>query len=290
MKETHLLGKDTWQFGVRADETDRRIWIRELPVCSILQNHQMVHVGVCEAVTPYRIVRTALGGSYFLACVSGEGRVLIDGRWQHCGQGKACLLPPRTLNAFEPIEGSRWRFCWVRYRQPAHQMPVAAVASPVLADFDPEPLQAAITGLYFEASGVAVPALMRHWVELVQSYVLRFSEPLSPDDRLWRLWGSVTASLDRKWTLPSLAAEAHLSSEHLRRLCQKQLGRSPMQQVAFFRMQKAGELLATSDEKIETIAAQVGYRSAFVFSNAFKKWVGWRPSQYRVQRRESKGS
>jgi len=44
--------------------------------------------------------------------------------------------------------------------------------------------------------------------------------------------------------------------------------------------------LATSDKEVPTIlgcaiAHEVGYHNPFVFSNAFTKWIGWRPSEYR---------
>jgi len=75
-----------------------------------------------------------------------------------------------------------------------------------------------------------------------------------------------------------------MSEEHLRRMCKKQLGRSPVQQLTFLRMQRACELLATTEEKVDTIAHQVGYSSGAHFSNAFTKWVGVRPSEYREGR------
>ncbi|MBC8096402.1 MAG: helix-turn-helix domain-containing protein, partial [Akkermansiaceae bacterium] len=43
------------------------------------------------------------------------------------------------------------------------------------------------------------------------------------------------------------------------------------------------ELLEASDEKLEAIAPQVGYRSATVFSRAFARCVGMTPSQYRTR-------
>gem|GEM_PF-5729283 len=46
-------------------------------------------------------------------------------------------------------------------------------------------------------------------------------------------------------------------------------------------MQKAAELLAKTDDQVESVASAVGYANAFVFSNTFKRWVGWRPSEYR---------
>jgi AraC-like DNA-binding protein len=32
---------------------------------------------------------------------------------------------------------------------------------------------------------------------------------------------------------------------------------------------------------IDAIAENVGYQNGFVFSNSFKRWIGWRPSDYR---------
>ena len=56
-----------------------------------------------------------------------------------------------------------------------------------------------------------------------------------------------------------------------------------MHQVIYLRMQHAAKLLATTGDKIETIATAVGYENPFVFSTTFKKWVGWRPSDYRLK-------
>src|SRR5436189_4126218 len=84
-----------------------------------------------------------------------------------------------------------------------------------------------------------------------------------------------------EWSLARLAREAGNSNEHLRRLCRRQLGRSPMHQVTYLRMRRATELLASTELTIEAIAHDVGYHNPFVFSNAFTKWIGWRPSEYR---------
>lgn len=54
-----------------------------------------------------------------------------------------------------------------------------------------------------------------------------------------------------------------------------------MHQVTYQRMRRAAELLAATQLTIEAIAYEVGYHNPFVFSNAFTKWIGWRPSEYR---------
>jgi len=272
LSETHLVGPDTREWIVRAER------------CPALRLHHIRHVGIADAAVPYRMVRTNLSGTYMLACVSGTGRILLDGRWRLCRQRWACLAPPHVLHAFHAIPQSRWGFCWVRYEQPIEQKPIISSASPVLARFDGQPLHAAVLGLFHEMAASADPVAIQHWVELIQCYVIRFAQPWHVDDRLWHLWEAVDRKLNEPWTLERLSQLAHCSSEHLRRLCRHQLGRSPMHQVTYLRMRRAATLLATTTDKIGTIAQAVGYQNPFVFSNTFKKWIGWRPSEYRGQR------
>jgi AraC-like DNA-binding protein len=207
--------------------------------------------------------------------------VLVDGRWRICREGFACLLPAHTLNAFEAIPGVKWEFCWVCYQRPAEQRPIADLSSPVMARFEPLPLKSAILGLIYECNGPGQPTLMHEWADLVHAYVLRFAQPKDQPNQLRLLWERVVSQLSAPWTLGKLAKEAGYSNEHLRRLCRRQLGRSPMHQVTFLRMKRASELLASTDQTIESIGYEVGYHNPFVFSNAFTKWIGWRPSEYR---------
>ena len=281
LTEKHIHGADTTFAVVRAHTRDARSWLKGAPVCQALAAHQIVHAGVMVARDPYQIVRQHPGGVYFLACVEGEGRVLVDGRWQRCAAGMAVALPAFMANAFHAVRGKDWRCVWVRYEQAPDQRPLLSSSSPLMTGFDGWPLYHAVDGLVAEAKGAAAPAAMFHWVELIQMSVARFVQPWQQDDRLSRLWERVSRHVGRDWTLPGLAAEVHVSPEHLRRLCRKALGRSPMQHVIWLRMRKAAQLLASTDAKVDSVAKQVGYVNPFVFSNTFKKWIGWRPSEHR---------
>ncbi len=273
LSETHIIGPATREWKVRAQE------------CPPLAGHHIAHVGVADAAAPYEMVRMDLSGTYLLSCSGGRGRILLDGRWQLCREGWACLAPPHALLAFRAEAGARWEFSWVRYQQPPEQKPIITASSPALARFDPRPLRAAVQGLFAEMQSQTAPMTVTHWVELIHTYVLRFARPWQTDDRLGHLWEYVAARLGEPWSLDALARHSHLSAEHLRRLCRRELGRSPMHQVIYLRMQLAAKLLATTNDKIETIAKAIGYENPFVFSTTFKKWVGWRPSDYRAKQR-----
>jgi len=281
LKDTEILGKSTRYQVVRADASDLRGWMQDGPVCPLLGQHHISHCGIMKAVPPFEIVRANQSGTFMLACLEGEGVILADGQWKRIRAGQACLLPPFVMNALKCLPGKSWNFAWVRYRETRETRPILSSISPVTGNFATAPLKAAIEGLHAESVSECGASALHHWSELVHHYVLRFAQPHSTDDRLWRVWQRVETDLARAWTLEELAVIACLSGEHLRRLCRKDLGRSPMQHLTHLRLQRARHLLSITDDKVEVIARAVGFESAFTFSNTFNKWIGWRPSEFR---------
>jgi AraC-like DNA-binding protein len=280
LSETDIRSPGAKTWTVRANAADRRPWIAGSPVCPLLKEYQIVHVGTASMPAPFEIVRTKLSGSYFLACYAGEGRVFVDGRPKRCRAGQAFLLPPQSRHAFHTPKGKRWEFCWVRFQENPGQQPVANTNSPVLADFDAEPLRLAVMGLYHECAHDRGAAAIDNWVKLIRGYVARFAEPRRIDDRIFRLWNKVACDLRHPWTNAELAREVHLSEKQLERLCRRELGRTPRQQLIWLRMRRAAELLVDENRKVAIVANEVGYENPFVFSTIFKRCMGWSPSEH----------
>ncbi len=271
LSETHIVGRHTRQLIVRAED------------CSALEKRLISHVGVGDAAAPYRIVRTHLSGTYVHASLGGEGRILLDGRWRPHRAGMVSLAPAHVLHAFHAIPSKRWQYCWVRYMPQSPRSAIGFIA-PVMANFPAEALQHAILGLYREVEAGGNSGSATLWIDLIEHYISRFAEPLQREDRLRVVWEAVQADLAHPWTVSSLAELANMSGEHLRRLCQASLGRSPMQQLTYLRIQYAAHCLATTHATVEGIALQVGYQNPFAFSNTFKRMTGFRPSRFQMHK------
>jgi AraC-like DNA-binding protein len=288
LSETDIRNPDSVMLTVRAEEAgDGRPWYDAAAVCRQLEQHRIVHTGVGRMLSPFEIVRTALGGSYFLSCFGGAGEVLINGRWERCAEGQTFLLSPGTLHAFRAVEdeSGSWDFCWVRYSEVPGQNPVARASSPMLGSFSTQPFLHAVSGLYHaSADPHSHPAAVAPWVELVHSYVLGFAQPPGQDARLERLWSTVEKDLAAEWSTAAMAEIAHVSEKQLERLCKRDLGRTPRQHLIALRMHRAAELLTTTDETVEAISAAVGYQNPFAFSNRFRRFSGWPPSRYPARR------
>ena len=266
--------------GVRGGTADPRSWVTAFPEVPALAAWGIAHAGVITAPSPFEIVRTRLAGAYFIAGLSGEGRIYLDGGWVTCGPGKAVLLLPGVLNAFQTVTGKTWRYCWMRFSSGPSPVPASADRTQVLTEWNAEPFSHALLGLRAEAAGGRDPALLQRWSEQVYEYVRLFRRHREPDPRIARLWETVEKSLAAEWSIEDMTRVAAVGPEHLRRLCRASCGRSPHAHLMHLRMKRAAELLLSTGWTIERIAETVGYGNAFVFSTTFKRVIGWSPSTY----------
>lgn len=82
-------------------------------------------------------------------------------------------------------------------------------------------------------------------------------------------------------TLNQLAQKLNFSSGYLSRLFQEEVGKSFTDYLNMIRVNKAKELLKTTDLKVYQIADEVGFTDSYYFSSWFKKIVGVSPTTYR---------
>lgn len=262
------------------DGPKTRRWVLEAPDCRELMAHRIARVGIDDALFPYQRIRCRPGGSFVMACFEGEGNIFLDGRWQKVTKGTVCMAPPRVLNAFAAQKGEPWRFAWLRFDEPEQVSPLVGADSPMKLQGGSD-LVRAMEGLREEWSTAKDPRMIHHWVELIHGAARRLARPFRTDERLRSVWQKVQQDVATDWSLKSLAYHAHVSQEHLRRICRKELGRTPMQQVASIRMDAARRLLEQTNDKMEVIGRSVGYANGFIFSRVFKRVTGMTPIEYR---------
>jgi AraC-like DNA-binding protein len=270
MKERFLVAGDA--------NDDRQL---DFPFCALLWHYRIAHTGFQRTGYPYELTRFYQSGSCMVATVGGKGKVNIDGKWVVLEKGQACLLPPYAFNSIKSVEGEEWSFVWVKYLEETGSSPIARALSPVFGAFSAEPIKHAIYGLYEACISQECLSAQNLWVELIHKYVTFYAQPNVSDQRLWKLWVRMEQRLGYAWTLDEMASIASVSKEQLRRLCLKQFGRSPKQQLTYLRMRQARYLLGATSTKIANIAAQLGYADSQTFTKAFKKVNGISPSEMR---------
>ena len=101
------------------------------------------------------------------------------------------------------------------------------------------------------------------------------------DPRIQIVLDFLNANLDRRIRLTELAEEAKISSSRLSHIFKTEVGLSPGECLRRLRMQKAGNLLATSRLSVKQIMAMAGYNSKSLFVRHFKRSFVLAPSEYR---------
>ena len=80
-----------------------------------------------------------------------------------------------------------------------------------------------------------------------------------------------------------LASIVYLTPDYLSRLFKKSTGRSISQYIRQVRMERASELLLTTNRKVIDIGAEVGYPNYSYFCQSFREYYGKSPEKYRQE-------
>ncbi|AYY13069.1 helix-turn-helix domain-containing protein [Actinobacteria bacterium YIM 96077] len=91
----------------------------------------------------------------------------------------------------------------------------------------------------------------------------------------------VLARLDHPLTVEDLARQANMSSRHLGRHFRSATGTTPLQWLQTQRIRRAQELMETTDDSVDAIAAAAGMGTATTLRRHFNRVVGVPPDTYR---------
>jgi AraC-like DNA-binding protein len=101
------------------------------------------------------------------------------------------------------------------------------------------------------------------------------------DPQIRRAIALMHEDIAHPWTLEALAQRAGLSRTALAERFRETMGDTPLNHLRTIRMQRAMHLLAETGQRLEAVAAAVGYQDAFGFSKVFKRTLGVSPREFR---------
>ncbi|MBN1676437.1 MAG: AraC family transcriptional regulator [Kiritimatiellae bacterium] len=253
-----------------------------------LKENGVTLAGISDLRRPYEMGRPDAEFHVMLYTLEGAGELLSGRGLERLTAGQVLLAPAHVPYRYR-IHGGRWRIVWFhladgpRWRllgQPRVQVRPSRLTARV---------QAAVAGFLDESQGDAPGAerAARLFADLILTYLDRELDA-GEDPRIRRvrgmlhtLWQQVSENLQHAWTVAELADRMAVSPVHLNRLCARFDGSTPMKMVTRLRMQKARELLRSTDYPLKRVAWMVGYDNPFAFSTAFKRFGGRCPRAFR---------
>ncbi|MBN1403536.1 MAG: helix-turn-helix domain-containing protein [Opitutales bacterium] len=274
LRDTHIIGS-------RCKE-----WIIGRGRVPQFYNHNIVCVGHSILVPPYRMVRLKSDYALLVACTGGKGVFYEDGQTRQWPEGKLLICPQGAQYAYEAVSEEPWRITWVLYLEASQHGSDNSMRAR-LVEADCEDFNSCAKMLIRETSSEAAPAAIESLTSLLRIHMQRLDGGDCIDSRVSNLWSIVESDLGANWDNTKLAQLAKMSEEHLRRLCLKHYGKSPIKHLQHLRMHSACIRLRTGNCKIETIAESLGFSSLYAFSAAFKRWAGVSPGQFRSHEKQT---
>jgi two-component system, response regulator YesN len=95
---------------------------------------------------------------------------------------------------------------------------------------------------------------------------------------------------DRSLSIGKVAARLSISESYLSKLIRRKMGTSFVDYLSDFRIERAEELLASSDMRSYEVAEAVGYSDPRYFASLFRKRAGMTPSKYRESMGKGRGT
>lgn len=223
--------------------------------------------------------------------LSGKGALEIDGHTFQLGAGDAFLIPSGKISYYVADRDDPWCYTWISFLGINSQMYTYQ-----LMGSSPEPylLHGLDTGKYrsliaqiLELEGTATERYFKGNGLLLQVLGELFRDA-GFDERNWgknSVADEVKFYLDvnysEKLRLKDVAHNFGVHPNYLTRVFHEKYHVSPKQYLLNLKLQKACQLLRTTELPVSVIASSMGFDDSLAFSKLFKKTYGFSPSHYR---------
>jgi signal transduction histidine kinase/AraC-like DNA-binding protein/ABC-type sugar transport system substrate-binding protein len=222
-----------------------------------------LHARIVASQGPHYRIRTAADGEAALAMIRAEAPdlVLLD------------LLMPR-LDGFGVLEA-------LRSDAATRNIPVVVLTAQRLSEEELQRLSAGVSAVLTKGMFSSEETLA-HLVSAIE----RQRKQGSVTQRLvYRALGFLHSQYSEPITREQLAAYVGVNENYLTDCFHREMGVTPMNYLARYRIQQAQHLLTTSDLPITEVAIAVGFSDSAYFSRVFQRLAGSSPSAYRRSRR-----
>ncbi len=206
--------------------------------------------------------------------------------------GESFILFPQTEIYYYPDPADPWEYVWIEFKgneaQRLLSMTELTRDKPTVAraPVDLAPLYRIMDNMEMQRyeklrSGAKLRLLLSYYAEFFPKPAM-ISQPdyvrsakAYIENNYWRL--SVTVS--------DIVGAVNIERTYLFRLFKEATGRSVSAYLTAYRMERACELLRSSELAIKSVAYSVGYKDPLYFSRVFKKATSYTPMAYRMLQR-----
>jgi AraC family transcriptional regulator, arabinose operon regulatory protein len=229
----------------------------------------------------------------FIYCSEGKGWCEIAGKMHEVAANQLLVLPPSTPHAYGASKKEPWTIYWlhaVGANMPLYLDRLAVTAEKPIVRLGGD---VQLLSLFEEVMeelehGFTSTHLLyaAHTLTHLMGLILRHKDEFgygtaNVRERVAKSIEFMKGHLREPLKIAPLAALVSLSRSHYTTLFQRVTGYAPLTYLNHLRMQRAVQLLNTTDLSIKQISDQLGFCDQFYFSRAFAKMHNHSPSEHR---------
>lgn len=234
-------------------------------------------------------------GFVFLYCIEGSGWVKYDGEDTLITRNQGVFLRPGRAHEYGASETHPWSYYYIHY-----EGSLAADYTRMVLD---EPGSGTYwikqTGEYLKRFSLMLESLepgwtypnmvmasadlhkLLAWIYIKKKHDRAGAKQASTQARVQSVADMIQENPQNNVSVLEMARAANLSNSRFRERFKDLIGMSPKQFCLHVQIQKAKELLVSSELCIHEISDQVGNSDSHYFSRIFSRKVGISPSEYR---------
>ena len=254
-----------------------------------------------HADSHFRERHTPISEYVLIYCIEGQGWFSVDQTRHKLKANQYVILPACHPHAYGADKSHPWTIYWIHFKgahasiyseglqQPQDIMPSRnsriserqSVFEEIFATLehstDRESLRYASSLLHYYLASIRYLCLYRRkLVEESQSSQLSSYQELASATLHY-----MRENVEKRLTLEQLARYTGYSPSHFSNIFRQQTGESPLACLNRLKMERAGQLLLTTNMRINQICHKVGFDDNFYFSRLFKQHTGLSPRLYR---------
>lgn len=147
---------------------------------------------------------------------------------------------------------------------------------------DPEALDGAEPFSIIIPSSLSVRSAVERLIRFGERFVSRMEAETKLRKEIFEVRRWILTDLSRRFTVEAAAEVAGMSLSHFAHVFKEETGASFIEYVNACRMDRARDLLLTTDLRIKEIADRLGFENANYFTTLFKRQFGMSPNEQRA--------
>ena len=260
--------------------------VKELSIisCGYREGHDK-HIG-------YHVKKNANKEFMIKYCIHGKGWYEVNHKRYDIHPGDFIICKNWTAHSYGAEEEQPWSVYWIYFEGTLSSVYLDLLqgmhSSPVFHfGIDPKVEAYFIEILQEVEKGYAIQyhAHVSNIFRTLLSYINIKAETqvVNKKIRLEEIILYMNKMIDHTITLDDMAKQFNLSKDYFSKLFKKQYGFTPIDYFINLKMQKACQMITTSDLPLLHIAQQLGYTDYYYFSRLFKSKVGMSPRDYMLR-------